>query len=195
MALLDSFWGTERGLSASSDSRAEINELLTQASRRVPHPPPLHAHLAAARPPAALLLPWQPALNNSTSWILAHLCTAQLEARNPTPEPNDARAVLGGTWRLAYTSNSELIALLALSRLPLVSVGDITQEIDPLGQTVENRVELTAPLRWESKKRRCRGRRWWGTWSATGAAPPRLRRRSLPRSVGDGRQQPVGPLT
>ncbi len=30
MALLDSFWGTERGLSASSDSRAEINELITQ---------------------------------------------------------------------------------------------------------------------------------------------------------------------
>lgn len=30
MALLDSFWGTERGLAASSDSRAEINELITQ---------------------------------------------------------------------------------------------------------------------------------------------------------------------
>lgn len=99
MALLDSFWGTERGLAASSDSRAEINELITQ-----------------------------------------------LEARNPTPEPNDARAALGGTWRLAYTSASELIALLALARLPLVTVGDITQTIDPLGMTVENTVELSAPL-------------------------------------------------
>ncbi len=29
-ALLDSFWGTERGLAASSDARAEINELITQ---------------------------------------------------------------------------------------------------------------------------------------------------------------------
>lgn len=35
MALLDSFWGTERGLSASSDSRAEINELITQVGARV----------------------------------------------------------------------------------------------------------------------------------------------------------------
>ncbi|KAL4458619.1 hypothetical protein ABPG75_013484 [Micractinium tetrahymenae] len=99
MALLDSFWGTDRGLAASSDSRAEINELITQ-----------------------------------------------LEARNPTPEPNEARAALGGTWRLAYTSNSELIALLALGRLPLVTVGEVTQSVDPLGMTVENRVELEAPL-------------------------------------------------
>lgn len=99
MALLDSFWGTERGLAASSDSRAEINELLTQ-----------------------------------------------LEARNPTPEPNEARQALGGTWRLVYTSNSELIALLALARLPLVTVGEVRQVIDPLAMTVENRVELQAPL-------------------------------------------------
>lgn len=34
MALLDSFWGTERGLAASSDSRAEINELITQVGHR-----------------------------------------------------------------------------------------------------------------------------------------------------------------
>lgn len=99
MALLDSFWGTDRGLAASSDSRAEINELITK-----------------------------------------------LEALNPTPEPNEARQALGGTWRLAYTSNSELVALLALARLPLVRVGEITQSIDPMGQTVENRVELEAPL-------------------------------------------------
>ncbi|EFN54311.1 hypothetical protein CHLNCDRAFT_11571, partial [Chlorella variabilis] len=105
MALLDSFWGTDRGLAASSDSRAEINELITKAGR----------------------------------------CRS-LEALNPTPEPNEARQALGGTWRLAYTSNSELVALLALARLPLVRVGEITQSIDPMGQTVENRVELEAPL-------------------------------------------------
>jgi PAP_fibrillin len=29
-ALIDSFWGTERGLSATADTRAEINELITQ---------------------------------------------------------------------------------------------------------------------------------------------------------------------
>jgi hypothetical protein len=39
------------------------------------------------------------------------------------------------------------MALLALARLPLVSVGDITQIIDPLAQTVENRVELQGPGR------------------------------------------------
>lgn len=32
-ALLDSFWGTDRGLAASSDARAEINELITQVGR------------------------------------------------------------------------------------------------------------------------------------------------------------------
>ena len=91
----------------------------------------------AARPRPALqphawrtLLPW-----------------LQLEARNPTPEPNEARQALGGAWRLAYTSNSELIALLALGRLPLVTVGDITQTIDPSAMTVDNCVELQAPGR------------------------------------------------
>jgi hypothetical protein len=93
----------------------------------------------------------------------------QLEARNPTPEPNDARAVLGGTWRLAYTSNSELIALLALARLPLVTVGEITQEIDPLGQTVENRVELAAPLRWAGH-----GSEWHRGWHGRRSAMPAL---------------------
>lgn len=55
-------------------------------------------------------------------------------------------ALLDGTWRLAYTSNSELLAILALSRLPLLSVGDITQRIDSTSSTVENRAELSGPL-------------------------------------------------
>ena len=164
-ALLDSFWGTERGLAASSDSRAEINELITQvgcggwASVRLPG----RAVRGASRCLAA-------SFNHALLCSRAHLLLRrvlppshsprhrrpplatprhpQLEARNPTPEPNEARAALGGAWRLAYTSNSELIALLALGRLPLVSVGEISQTIDPAGQTVENRVELQAPLRW-----------------------------------------------
>ncbi len=59
--------------------------------------------------------------------LMAHLSLLplQLEARNPTPEPNEARELLSGAWRLAYTSNSELIALLALGRLPLVTVGEV----------------------------------------------------------------------
>lgn len=99
LVLLDSFWGTERGLNASSDTRAEINELITQ-----------------------------------------------LEARNPTPMPNEAQDKLSGTWKLAYTSNSELIGLLALGRLPLVTVGDITQMVDGTKMSVENKVQLSWPL-------------------------------------------------
>jgi hypothetical protein len=97
-ALLDSFYGTERGLSAGLESRAEIAELL-----------------------------------------------AQLEAANPPPEdPAEALRLLDGEWRLAYTSGSELLAVLALGRLPLVSVGDVTQKIDAARGTFENVAEVSA---------------------------------------------------
>lgn len=39
-ALLDSFWGVDRGLSASSDARAEINELISQLEANNPTPLP-----------------------------------------------------------------------------------------------------------------------------------------------------------
>lgn len=97
--LQDTFWGIERGLSADSDTRAEIVELISQ-----------------------------------------------LEARNPTPNPNDAIDKLDGNWKLAYTSNSELIAFLALGKLPLVKVGEIYQTIDGASRTVENRIQLSAPF-------------------------------------------------
>ncbi|KAK9811718.1 hypothetical protein WJX72_008942 [[Myrmecia] bisecta] len=97
--LLDSLFGIERGLTASSELRAEINELLTQ-----------------------------------------------LEARNPTPSPNEAAEKLNGRWKLVYTANSELMALLALSKLPFVTVGDITQRIDSATLTVENKVALSVPF-------------------------------------------------
>ncbi|KAF8071169.1 YPTC6 [Scenedesmus sp. PABB004] len=98
-ALLDSFYGTERGLAARSEVRAEINELITQ-----------------------------------------------LEAKNPTPVPTEMMALLDGSWKLVYTSNSELLAILALGRLPFVSVGDITQRIDSASASFENAVSLAAPL-------------------------------------------------
>lgn len=47
---------------------------------------------------------------------------------------------LSGEWKLVYTSNSELFALLALSKLPFVTVGDITQTIDGAAGTVVNKV-------------------------------------------------------
>eukprot|EP00192_Tetraselmis_astigmatica_P014121 CAMPEP_0117650874 /NCGR_PEP_ID=MMETSP0804-20121206/1777_1 /TAXON_ID=1074897 /ORGANISM="Tetraselmis astigmatica, Strain CCMP880" /LENGTH=315 /DNA_ID=CAMNT_0005456785 /DNA_START=70 /DNA_END=1017 /DNA_ORIENTATION=- len=98
-ALLDSLFGTERGLTASAETRAEINELL-----------------------------------------------AQLEAQNPTPCPNEAMELLDGEWKLVYTSNSELMALLAANNLPLVTIGDITQSIDGATQTVVNKVQVTVPF-------------------------------------------------
>ena len=51
---------------------------------------------------------------------------------------------LNGQWKLVYTSSSELTALLALSRLPFVEVGDITQTIDVPSETVVNKVSLLA---------------------------------------------------
>ena len=53
-----------------------------------------------------------------------------------------AEKVLDGQWKLVYTSNSELFGLLALSRLPFVSIGDITQKIEASTFTVENKVHL-----------------------------------------------------
>lgn len=98
-ALLDSLYGTERGLSARSEVRAEINELITQ-----------------------------------------------LEAKNPTPSPTEMISALNGDWKLLYTSNSELLAILALSKLPFVTIGDITQRVDAATSSVENKVQVSVPL-------------------------------------------------
>lgn len=91
-ALLDSFYGTERGLAARSEVRADISELITQ-----------------------------------------------LEARSPVSATVEDLDKLSGKWRLAYTSNSELLAVLALGKLPGLVVGDITQNIDGISNTVENK--------------------------------------------------------
>ena len=42
-ALVDSFYGTERGLKASSETRAEIVELITQLEAKNPNPAPTEA--------------------------------------------------------------------------------------------------------------------------------------------------------
>lgn len=97
--LKDTLWGTDRGLSADSDTRAEIIELISQ-----------------------------------------------IEARNPTPQPNEMPEALDGVWKLLYTSNSELVALLALGRLPLVEVGEITQTVNTAAKSVENCIQLSVPF-------------------------------------------------
>eukprot|EP00803_Ostreobium_quekettii_P004766 evm.model.scf_688.4 EVM.evm.TU.scf_688.4 scf_688:18360-22161(+) len=98
-ALLDSLLGTERGLNARGETKAEINELISQ-----------------------------------------------LEAQNPTPSPTEATDQLSGNWKLVYTSSPAVMALLGLSRLPFVKVGDITQSIDGPGMTVENQIQISVPF-------------------------------------------------
>jgi hypothetical protein len=56
-----------------------------------------------------------------------------------------AMEMLDGTWRLVYTSNSELMAVLALSQLPLVSVLDIDQIINSLSNEVINSMTVSLP--------------------------------------------------
>jgi hypothetical protein len=51
-----------------------------------------------------------------------------------------------GTWKLAYTSNSELFAFLAVEVLPLVEVGDILQIVDAAAASVVNRLAINTPL-------------------------------------------------
>ena len=54
--------------------------------------------------------------------------------------------LLDGSWKLVYTSNSELMALLALSKLPFVSIDDITQAVDSKSLSVENKLSVTVPF-------------------------------------------------
>lgn len=53
---------------------------------------------------------------------------------------------LSGMWKLLYTSNSELMALLALSKLPLIEVDEITQAISAITNTVVNKVVVSSPF-------------------------------------------------
>ena len=124
-------WGTQRGLSANSDTRAEILDLIAQI-----------AQVAQVAQVAQIAQIAQIAQVAQVAQI------AQMEAKTPIPEPNQGAGLnqLGGTWRLVYTSNSELVPILALGRLPLVEVGDITQTIDAASGKVENVVSLSVPF-------------------------------------------------
>ncbi|MGB3767013.1 MAG: PAP/fibrillin family protein [Phormidesmis sp.] len=49
---------------------------------------------------------------------------AQIEDRNPTPDPLSATDLLEGDWRLLYTTSQEL---LGIDKVPLAQLGDIYQ--------------------------------------------------------------------
>lgn len=64
---------------------------------------------------------------------------AQLEDRNPTPQPLAAPEKLEGNWRLLYTTSQEL---LGIDRFPLVQLGQIYQCIRTQTATIYNIAEL-----------------------------------------------------
>ncbi|XP_059440563.1 plastid-lipid-associated protein, chloroplastic-like [Corylus avellana] len=103
--LVDSFCGTDRGLKATRETRAEIVERITQ-----------------------------------------------LEAKNPTPAPTEALALLNGKWILKYTSSEGLFPLLSGSILPLLTVEEISQTIYSENSTVQNCVTFSGPLATASVK-------------------------------------------
>jgi PAP_fibrillin len=75
------------------------------------------------------------ATDRDRQFILA--IAAQLEERNPTPQPLETPEKLAGNWRLVYTSSKDL---LGLDRLPLVKLGEVYQCIRP--QQIYNIAEL-----------------------------------------------------
>lgn len=64
---------------------------------------------------------------------------AQLEDRNPTPEPLAATEMLDGNWELLYTSSQEL---LRLDQFPLLKLGRVYQYIRAKTSTLYNIAEL-----------------------------------------------------
>jgi hypothetical protein len=66
----------------------------------------------------------------------------ELELRNPHPRPlTTAIDLLGGDWRLLYTSSQ---SLLGIDKFPLAKLGDIYQCIRPTVSAVYNIAEVTS---------------------------------------------------
>jgi hypothetical protein len=78
------------------------------------------------------------ATENTRTAILAAI--AQLEERNPTPEPTKALTLLNGDWQLLYTTSQEL---LGIDRGPLIKLGQIYQSIRTDSLSVYNIAEIT----------------------------------------------------
>ena len=74
-------------------------------------------------------------------------CTqARFPQADDQPGCLQASDKLNGQWKLVYTFSSELIPLLAASRLPFIEIGDIMQTIDTTLMTVDNTVVVTGPF-------------------------------------------------
>ncbi|MEM6425219.1 MAG: PAP/fibrillin family protein [Cyanobacteria bacterium P01_D01_bin.128] len=64
---------------------------------------------------------------------------AKVEARNPTPKPLEAPALLNGDWRLLYTTSKDL---LGIDRFPILNLGQIYQSIRVAESKVYNIAEI-----------------------------------------------------
>lgn len=64
---------------------------------------------------------------------------AQVEDRNPTPDPLSATELLEGDWRLLYTTSQEL---LGIDRVPLAQLGDIYQCVRTARSRIYNIAEV-----------------------------------------------------
>lgn len=64
---------------------------------------------------------------------------AQVEDRNPTPDPLSATNLLEGDWRLLYTTSQEL---LGIDRFPLAQLGDIYQCVRTAQSRIYNIAEV-----------------------------------------------------
>lgn len=64
---------------------------------------------------------------------------AQIEDRNPTPDPLAATHLLEGDWRLLYTTSQEL---LGIDRVPLAQLGDIYQCVRTSRSRIYNIAEV-----------------------------------------------------
>jgi hypothetical protein len=67
-------------------------------------------------------------INELITALEARNAAAPLDS-NDEDEGQGSLSSLLGVWKLAYTSSSELVPLLALGKLPFVTVGDVTQTI------------------------------------------------------------------
>jgi hypothetical protein len=75
----------------------------------------------------------------ATEKVAIAAAIAQLEERNPTPQPLAAPAKLEGDWLLLYTTSREL---LGLDRIPLLNLGAIYQSIRTGDSKIYNIAEV-----------------------------------------------------
>ncbi|WP_121968980.1 PAP/fibrillin family protein [Leptolyngbya sp. BC1307] len=64
---------------------------------------------------------------------------AQVEDRNPTPDPLTAPELLAGDWRLLYTTSQDL---LGIDRLPFIQLGNVYQCVRPDLSRIYNIAEI-----------------------------------------------------